>query len=114
VIALAIVISRCQVLFARPSSCKCRAKAQTLIAGQESILFKLIHSLQQSHFAKQIILIICLLLDNMKTNQLRFSKFLFHLIEVSVVIDFAREKKMFLTSFAHRKYGLWISCGLSL
>jgi hypothetical protein len=34
-----------------------------------------------------------LLLDNAKTNQLRFIDFLFHLIEVSVVIDFAREKK---------------------
>ena len=55
-----------------------------------------------------------LLLDNTKTNQLHFGKFLFHLIEVSVVIDFAREKKMFLTGFAHRKYDLWISCGLRL
>jgi hypothetical protein len=35
----------------------------------------------------------CLLLANTKTNQLRFVKFLFHLIEVSVVIDFAHEKK---------------------
>ncbi len=56
----------------------------------------------------------CLLLDNSKTNQLRFVKFLFHFIEVYVVIDFAREKKMFLTSFAHCKYDLWKSCGLSL
>jgi hypothetical protein len=55
-----------------------------------------------------------LLLDNVKTNQLRFGKFLFHFIEVSVVIDFAREKKMFLTGFAHRKYDLWKSCGLCL
>ena len=55
-----------------------------------------------------------LLLDNAKTNQLRFIEFLFHLIEVSVVIDFAREKKLFLTGYAHRKYDLWISCGLCL
>jgi hypothetical protein len=55
-----------------------------------------------------------LLLDNSKTNQLRFIKFLFHLIEVSAVIDFAREKKMFLTGFTHRKYVLWKSCGLVL
>jgi hypothetical protein len=55
-----------------------------------------------------------LLLDNAKTNQLRFIEFLFHLIEVSMVIDFAREKNLFLTSYAHRKYGLWISCGLCL
>ena len=56
----------------------------------------------------------CLLLDNLKTNQSRFVKFLFHLIEVYVVIDFAREKKMFLTSFTHRKYVLWKNCGLGL
>jgi len=55
-----------------------------------------------------------LLLDNAKTNQSRFIEFLFHLIEVSMVIDFAREKKMFLTSFAQRKLNLWKSCGLSL
>ena len=55
-----------------------------------------------------------LLLVNSKTNQLRFGKFLFHLIEVSVVIDFAHEKKMFLTGYTHRKYDLWISCGLCL
>ena len=35
-----------------------------------------------------------LLLDNAKTNQLRFIEFLFHLIEVYVAIDFAREKKI--------------------
>ena len=55
-----------------------------------------------------------LLLDNAKTNQLRFIEFLFHLIEVYVAIDFAREKKLFLTGYAHRKYDLWISCGLCL
>jgi len=55
-----------------------------------------------------------LLLDNAKTNQLRFVEFLFHLIEVSVVIDFAREKNLFLTGYAHRKYDLWKSCGLCL
>ena len=53
-------------------------------------------------------------LVNAKTNQLRFVEFFFHLIEVSVVIDFAREKKLFLTGYAHRKYDLWISCGLCL
>ena len=56
----------------------------------------------------------CLLLVNAKTNQLCFVEFLFHLTEVSVIIDFAREKKMFLTGFAHRKYDLWKSCGLCL
>jgi hypothetical protein len=55
-----------------------------------------------------------LLLDNAKTNQLRFIEFLFHLIEVSVVIDFALEKNLFLTGYAHRKYDLWKSCGLCL
>ncbi len=55
-----------------------------------------------------------LLLDNAKTNQLRFIEFLFHLIEVSVVIDFAHEKNLFLTGYAHRNYDLWISCGLCL
>jgi hypothetical protein len=55
-----------------------------------------------------------LLLVNAKTNQLRFTKFLFHLIEVYVVIDFAREKKLFLTGYAHRKYDLWKNCGLCL
>ena len=56
----------------------------------------------------------CLLLVNAKTNQLRFVEFLFHLTEVSVIIDFAREKNLFLTGFAHRKYDLWKSCGLCL
>jgi hypothetical protein len=55
-----------------------------------------------------------LLLDNAKTNQLRFVKFLFHLIEVSVVIVFAREKNLFLTGYTHHKYNLWKSCGLCL
>jgi hypothetical protein len=55
-----------------------------------------------------------LLLDNIKTNQLHFEKNLFHFLEVYIVIDFAREKKMFLTSFAQRKLNLWKSCGLSL
>jgi hypothetical protein len=84
------------------------------VQGKNPFSFKLNNSLQQSHFEKLIILIMCLLLVNAKTNQLRFVEFLFHLIEVSVVIDFAREKKMFLTGFAHRKYDLWKSCGLRL
>jgi hypothetical protein len=55
-----------------------------------------------------------LLLGNEKTNQLRFGKFLFHLIEVAVSIDFARKKNLFLTGFAHRKFVLWKSCELDL
>jgi hypothetical protein len=47
-------------------------------------------------------------------NQLRFGEFLFHLLEVAVVVDFAREKKMFFTGFAHHKSGLWKSCELCL
>jgi hypothetical protein len=43
-----------------------------------------------------------------------FVKFLFHLSEVAVGIDFAREKKMFLTGFTHCKVGLWKSCELGL
>jgi hypothetical protein len=43
-----------------------------------------------------------------------FVKILFHLLEVAVSIDFAREKKMFLTGFTHRKAGLWKSCELDL
>ena len=43
-----------------------------------------------------------------------FVKFLFHLLEVAVGIDFAREKKMFLTGFTHCKVGLWKSCELDL
>jgi hypothetical protein len=47
-------------------------------------------------------------------NQWRFAGFLFHLTEVAVAIDFAHEKKMFFTRFAHRKYALWKSCELHL
>ena len=43
-----------------------------------------------------------------------FGKILFHLSEVAVSIDFAREKKLFFTGFAHRKVGLWKSCELDL
>jgi len=43
-----------------------------------------------------------------------FVKFLFHFVEVAVGIDFAREKKMFLTGFTHRKVRLWKSCELDL
>jgi len=49
-----------------------------------------------------------------KTNQRHFRKILFHLIEVAVSIDFAREKNLFLTGFAQRKFVLWKSCGLDL
>ena len=31
-------------------------------------------------------------------------------MEVPVSIDFAQEKKLFFTGFAHRKPTLWISC----
>jgi hypothetical protein len=65
-------------------------------------------------FLEQIILISYLLLGNEKTNQLRFGKFLFHLIEVAVSIEFAHKKKLFLTGFAHRKFVLWKSCELGL
>jgi len=43
-----------------------------------------------------------------------FVKILFHLSEVAVNIEFAREKKIFLTGFAHRKIELWKSCELDL
>lgn len=43
-----------------------------------------------------------------------FSKFLFHLLEVTVGIDFAREKKIFFTGFTHCKVGLWKTCELGL
>jgi hypothetical protein len=55
-----------------------------------------------------------ILLSNKKVNQICFVKILFHLLEVAVGIDFAREKKMFLTGFTHRKAGLWKSCELDL
>ena len=43
-----------------------------------------------------------------------FTNFLFHLSEVAVNIDFAREKKMFFTGFTHYKVRLWKSCELGL
>ena len=43
-----------------------------------------------------------------------FVKFLFHLSEVAVSIDFAREKKMFFTGFTHLNLSLWKSCELGL
>ena len=43
-----------------------------------------------------------------------FAKFLFHLLEVAVGIDFAREKNLFLTGFTHCKARLWKSCELGL
>ena len=43
-----------------------------------------------------------------------FVKFLFHLSEVTVSIDFAREKKMFFTGFTHLNLSLWKSCELGL
>jgi hypothetical protein len=43
-----------------------------------------------------------------------FPKILFHFSEVAVGIEFAREKKLFLTGFAHHKIGLWKSCELGL
>jgi hypothetical protein len=52
------------------------------------------------------------LLSNDKTNQSRFGKFLFHIIEVAVSIEFAHKKKLFFTCFAHHKLILWESCGL--
>jgi len=55
-----------------------------------------------------------ILLSNKKVNQICFTKFLFHLLEVAVSIDFAREKKMFFTGFTHCKVGLWKSCELDL
>ena len=53
-----------------------------------------------------------LLLGSGETNQSCFEKFLFHLIEVAVSIDFAHEKILFLTGFAHRKSLLWKGCEL--
>jgi hypothetical protein len=53
-------------------------------------------------------------LDGEETNQSHFSEFLFHLPEVVVSVDFAREKNLFLTSFAQRKLVLWKSCGFAL
>jgi len=50
-------------------------------------------------FLESIILTTYLLLDNEKTNQSRFGKFLFHLIEVTVSIDFARKKKFVFNRF---------------
>ena len=43
-----------------------------------------------------------------------FGDFLFHLSEVAVVVDFAREKKMLITGFTHRKSALWKTCELHL
>jgi len=43
-----------------------------------------------------------------------FTNFLFHLLEVAVGIDFAREKKMFFTGFTHCKVQLWKSGELGL
>jgi len=54
------------------------------------------------------------LLSNDKTNQSRFGKFLFHIIEVAVGIEFAHKKNLFFTCFAHHKLILWESCGLGL
>jgi hypothetical protein len=54
------------------------------------------------------------LLSNDKTNQSRFGKFLFHIIEVAVGIEFAHKKKLLFTGFAHHKPVLWKSCGLDI
>jgi hypothetical protein len=43
-----------------------------------------------------------------------FIKILFHCCQIAVGIGFMREKKLFLTCFAHRKVVLWISCELDL
>jgi len=43
-----------------------------------------------------------------------FEDFLFHLSEVAVLVDFAREKKIFFTGFAHCKSALWKTCELYL
>jgi hypothetical protein len=45
-------------------------------------------------------------------NQRQFFNFLFNLIDVPVSNDFATEKFLQLTTFAHRKCLLWKSCGL--
>lgn len=41
-------------------------------------------------------------------------KILFHFSKVTVGIEFAREKKIFLTGFTHYKVALWKSCELRL
>jgi hypothetical protein len=53
-------------------------------------------------------------LDNKNANQTCFAEILFHFSEVAVGIEFAREKKLFFTGFAHHKIELWKSCELSL
>lgn len=53
-------------------------------------------------------------MSNKKNNQSDFVKFLFHLVETAINTEFAREKNLFLTCFAHRKLVLWKSCGLDL
>jgi hypothetical protein len=53
-----------------------------------------------------------LLLGIDKTNQPHFREYLFHLTEIVVSIDVAREKNYFLTGFAHRNFDLWKSGGL--
>jgi hypothetical protein len=55
-----------------------------------------------------------ILLININANQIRFVKILFHFSEVAVGIEFAREKKLFLTGFTHRKIALWKSRELDL
>jgi hypothetical protein len=44
-------------------------------------------------------------------NQDRFAEIVFHFNQRVVGVDFAREKILFLTPFAHRKAALWKSCG---
>jgi len=41
-------------------------------------------------------------------------KILFHFSKVTVGIEFAREKKIFLTGFTHCKVALWKRCELGL
>jgi len=48
-----------------------------------------------------------------KTNQSYFSKIFFHLSEVTVYVEFAHEKNLFLTSFTHLKSFWWKDGGLS-
>jgi len=43
-----------------------------------------------------------------------FVKILFHFLDVVVVIEFAHEKKLFLTCFTHHKVVLWKGCQLDL
>jgi len=52
------------------------------------------------------------LLNSNKINQSLFGDFFFHLVKVTISIDFANEKKLFLTGFAHRNFILCKSCGL--